>query len=293
MPFSMPWLPRRWRRPRELPAQTWQQTVQALPFLRALSPQEQQRLETLVQHFLLEKEFQGAHGLQVSDAMALSVAAQACLPLLHMRPPSGQRDKEGLKVLDWYGDFVGIVIQPGAAIAPRRRHGADGVVHQYAEILAGEAMDKGPVMLSWEDVARAADLAESGSNLVIHEFAHKIDMRGMPAGGTPDGAPMLHGGLWHTSSAREASEHWRSTMLAAYQHHKEALSLAQRFGGPVPWLDDYAATDPAEFFAVTCEAYFVARTQLGQEYPELLALFDGFFHPDLAPANPFTAAAAP
>lgn len=289
MPFSLPWLPRRWRRPRDLPADTWPQTVQALPFLRELSPQELRRLQTLVRHFLLEKEFQGAHGLQVSDAMALSVAAQACLPLLHMRPPSGQRDKDGLKVLDWYGDFVGIVIQPGAAIAPRKRHGPDGVVHQYAEVLAGEAMDKGPVMFSWEDIARAADAAEQGSNLVIHEFAHKIDMRGMPAGGTPDGAPLLHAGLWGTSSTRQASEHWRTTMLSAYQRHKEALSLAERFGGPVPWLDDYAATDPAEFFAVTCEAYFVARARFGQEHPELLVLFDGFFRPDQAPASTLTA----
>lgn len=293
MPFSLPWLPRRWRRPRELPTGTWQQTVLALPFLRALSPDELRHLQTLVRHFLLEKEFQGAHGLQISDAMALSVAAQACLPLLHMRPPSGQRDDGGLKALDWYGDFVGIVIQPGAAIAPRKRHGPDGVVHQYAEVLAGEAMDKGPVMLSWEDVARAAETSEQGSNLVIHEFAHKIDMRGMPAGGTPDGAPLLHEGLWGTSSARAAGEHWRTTMLHAYQRYREALSMAERFGGPTPWLDSYAATDPAEFFAVTCEAYFVARTRFSQEHPELRVLFDGFFCPDLPPASAFTASAAP
>lgn len=274
------WLPRRWRQLPALPARLWYSTVHAHPFLRNLSRSEQDRLQTLCSHFLLEKEFHGAHGLTVSDAMALTIAAQACLPLLHMRPPSGHARAHPLHVLDWYDDFVGIVIQPGAAVARRKRADPSGVMHQYDEVLAGEAMDRGPVMLSWEDVVRAPLTVPEGANLVIHEFAHKIDMRGMAAGQHPDGAPALAAGLWGTATAEQARQHWHSQMSDAYGRFREALALAERFGGEPPWLDPYAATDPAEFFAVTCEAYFVNRERFGHEFPELLGLYDGFFRPD-------------
>jgi MtfA peptidase len=276
-PLLQQWLPRRWRRPVVPPPGLWQAVVAQHPFLSRLTDGEQQRLLLLSGHFLQEKEFHGAHGLDITDAMALSVAAQACLPLLHMRPPSGQRSGDRLQVLDWYDDFVGIVIQPGAALARRRRADPAGVVHHYDEALAGEAMDRGPIMLSWEDVARAPTEAERGSNLVIHEFVHKIDMRGMQAGGSPDGAPALIGKWWGLRSEARAREHWRTTMSDAYDRFREQVSLAERFGGEAPWLDAYAATDPAEFFSVTSEAYFVARPAFEQWFPELLALYDGFY----------------
>lgn len=274
------WLPRRWRAEPALPDALWSDTVAHHPFLAALPDADRQRLRQLCGHFLLEKEFYGAHDLAVTDAMALTIAAQACLPLLHMRPPAGRPTTDPLKVLDWYDDFVGIVIQPGAAVARRRVADAHGVVHHYEEVLAGEAMDRGPVMLSWQDVHRAPALADQGSNVVIHEFVHKIDMRGMQIGDSPDGAPALVAGLWGTGSNAQAREHWHNTMTRAYGHFRENLALYERFGGDKPWLDDYAATHPAEFFAVTCEAYFVNRERFALEFPELLALFDGFFRPD-------------
>jgi Mlc titration factor MtfA (ptsG expression regulator) len=172
------------------------------------------------------------------------------------------------------------VVQPGAALARRRVADASGVVHHYDEVLAGEAMDRGPIMLSWQEVRQAPDAADTGNNVVIHEFVHKIDMRGMHAGGSPDGAPALVAGLWGTRSDDQALEHWRRTMSQAYDHFRESVSMAERFGAERPWLDDYAATNPAEFFAVTCEAYFVSRGRFGQEFPELLVLYDGFFRPD-------------
>lgn len=274
------WLPRRWRAEPQLPEATWSGILESHPFLANLSGPDRIRLRQLSGHFLMEKEFHGAHGLVVTDHMALAIAAQACLPLLHIRPPAGHFTSNPLDALTWYDDFVGIVVQPGAALARRRVADSSGVVHHYDEVLAGEAMDRGPVMLSWQEVSQAPVAAGSGSNVVIHEFVHKIDMRGMHAGGNPDGAPALVAGLWGTLSNAQAREHWRHTMTQAYSHFRESVSLAERFGAERPWLDDYAATNPAEFFAVTCEAYFVSRDRFGQDFPTLLALYDGFFRPD-------------
>lgn len=268
-------LPRAWRRPPDLPERLWQHTIRRHPFLAPLTQAEQDRLRQLSAHFLTEKEFHGANGLRITDAMALAVAAQACLPLLHMAPPG--RSSRPLAVLDWYHDFVGIVIQPGAAIALREITDASGVVHRYREVLAGEAMDRGPVMLSWEDVNGAPEAAAFGHNVVIHEFAHKLDMRHMSPGEHPDGAPPLPAHFAGFVDARQARDHWRQTMSDAYERFREAVAMAERFGADRPWLDAYGATDPAEFFAVSCEAYFVNRRRFEQDFPDVVALYDAFF----------------
>lgn len=270
------WLPRHWRSAPPIEQPLWRSVITALPFVAALSAHEQGRLRTLCAHFLQEKEFHGAHGLVITDRMALNIAAQACLPLLRMRCANGKVPQEEAQRLDWYADFVGIVVQPGAAVAQREVTDGVGVVHRYREVLAGEAMDRGPVMLSWDEVGRAAALAPLGKNVVIHEFAHKLDMRGMSHGEHPDGAPPLPPGFLGLSGDA-ARQHWRHTMQNAYADFKEAVALAERFGGEPPWLDDYAATHPAEFFAVTCEAYFVQRERFAQELPILLSLYDGLF----------------
>ncbi|MDO9434355.1 zinc-dependent peptidase [Hydrogenophaga sp.] len=273
------WLPRSLRRPAPIPDALWRQTLATHPFLAALAADAQHRLRSLCTHFLLEKEFHAANGLVLTDAMALAIAAQACLPLLHMHGVSGEPVRDPLKLLDWYGDFVGIVVQPGAVVARRKTTDGAGVVHQYDEVLAGEAMDRGPLMLSWEDVANAGELAHRGHNVVIHEFVHKLDMHGMQIGDAPDGAPPLPAGFMGMPSAAAARGIWRQTMQANYDRFREAVAMAERFGGEVPWLDDYAAKDAAEFFAVTCEAYFVNRARFEVEFPELMPLYDGFFHP--------------
>ncbi len=275
-------LPRSLRQPTPVPDALWQSTLAAHPFLSTLNSTEQDRLRQLCTHFLAEKEFHGANGLVLSDAMALAIAAQACLPLLHMHGTSGDAVRDPLKLLDWYGDFVGIVVQPGAVVARRKTTDAAGVVHHYDEVLAGEAMDRGPLMLSWEEVAHASAAAESGSNVVIHEFVHKMDMRGISLGEHPDGAPPLPKGFLGTRAASEARQLWRDTMQTAFDAFREAVAMAERFGAERPWLDDYAAKDPAEFFAVTCEAYFVNRERFAQEFPTLVALYDGFFRPTAA-----------
>jgi Mlc titration factor MtfA (ptsG expression regulator) len=175
--------------------------------------------------------------------------------------------------LAWYDDFVGIVVHPGEVLARRTVTDEHGVVHHYDEVLAGEAMEGGPVMLNWSDVDSAGKTAEQGYNVVIHEFIHKIDMRD----GAPDGCPPLP-----TRSAREA---WMAVMQAEYQAFREKVIIAERFGGEATWLDTYGATGIDEFFAVACEAYFVNRQRFEAEFPALVPLLDSFFFPNGAAAS--------
>ncbi|MDB5967052.1 MAG: hypothetical protein JWQ72_3552 [Polaromonas sp.] len=258
------WLSRMWRRWRPVgaavPDALWEQTLAHYPFLAALPAQERAVLRALAARFLAQKEFSGAHGLVISDDIALAIAAQACLPVLHL----------GLK---YYDDFRGIVVHPGAMVARREVVDAAGVVHSYSEVLAGEAMERGPVTLSWQDVSEAGMSAEQGYNVVIHEFVHKLDMRD----GAPNGCPPL--------PSREARAAWQAAMQPAYTGFREAVVMAERFGGDTPWLDAYGATSPAEFFAVAAEAYFVNRARFSQDFAGLTLLFDGFFGPHQAAAQ--------
>ena len=240
--------------PKAIPEALWQHTLKRYPFLARLSAADRQALRALVGRFLQRKEFTGAHGLSVTDEMAVAIAAQACLPVLRLG-------------LGWYDDFTGIVVHPGAMLARRKTTDSAGVVHDYKEALLGEAMHGGPVTLSWQDVAASGSLAERGHNVVIHEFIHKIDMRG----GAADGCPPL--------PSRAAHAAWHDTMQPAYDRFCEQVAMAERFGGHPPWLDAYGATAPAEFFAVACEAYFVNRERFTEDFAPLTALFDRFFRP--------------
>ena len=269
---AFPLLQRAWNRLRasvapvpDISAALWLNTLGQYPFLAALTLPEQAKLRALAALFLQRKEFTGAHGLEVTDAMAVAIAAQACLPLLHLGAP---RD-----ALAWYDDFVGIVVHPGDALARRTATDEAGVVHHYHEVLLGEAMERGPVMLSWQAVQDAAHHSQRGANVVVHEFVHKMDMRNGPA----DGYPPLPAGFMGSTSARAARAAWHDAWAPAYAHFRERVIIAERFGGERPWLDAYGATAPAEFFAVACEAYFVNRPRFAQEFPALLPLLDGFF----------------
>ena len=256
------WLARLLRRYRAdastIPEALWQQTLASYPFLARLSEPDRLQLKHLSSLFLASKEFSGAHKLVVTDGMALAIAAQACLPVLHLG-------------ISYYDEFKGIVLHPGPMLARRIARDAAGVVHGYSEALTGEAMEGGPVTLSWQDAAATGESAESmarGYNVVIHEFVHKLDMHSA-AGGIANGCPPL--------PSRGAKAHWQTTMQAAYAAFKEKLAMAERFGGEPPWLDAYGATSPAEFFAVASEAYFVNREQFEHEFSDLTLLFDGFY----------------
>jgi Mlc titration factor MtfA (ptsG expression regulator) len=140
-------------------------------------------------------------------------------------------------------------------------------------------MDQGPVMLNWHDVAGSDASASEGYNLVIHEFAHKLDLRD----GLDDGCPPLPRGFLGTATSGQARAAWLAVLQPAYEGFCDQLSIAQRFGGSVPWMDAYGAESLPEFFAVTCEAYFVQRERFAQEFPTLPALFDAFFRPGQIP----------
>lgn len=253
---------RRWREDRAcrrhaIPDALWQRTLARYPFLGWRSAGQLIRLRRLATLFLAHKEFSGAHGLVVTDEMAVAVAAQAVLPILNL--------DGGLTL---YEGFVGIVMHRDAVMAPREVMDDDGVVHEYEEELAGEVMPQGPVMLSWHDVEAAAETsghADWAYNVTIHEFAHVIDM----VDGAADGMPPL--------PDRTARQHWITVMDAAY-----ADFCAQVDAQGQTAIDPYAATSIEEFFAVTVESFYVQPRELRQAAPSVYRLFTDYFHDDPA-----------
>jgi len=246
------WLRKRSIAAREIPDALWLAVLAHYPFLARRQDEDIERLRVLAGQFLATKEFNGANGFEITDEVALSIAAQAVLPVLHLG-------------LQWYDDFVGIVVHRDEVVAKRTSVDETGVVHDWEEVISGEAMDRGPVMLSWHDVSSAGDRAREGYNVVIHEFVHKIDMRD----GKPDGCPPLRSG-----AARKA---WLAVMQREYEAFREKTIIAERFGGEQTWLDPYGAAAIDEFFAVASEAYFVASERFREEHAKLAILFDGFF----------------
>lgn len=253
------------RRPAPIPEPMWRALLERHPFLLRHGADSSAALRQLTAGFLADKEFQGAGGLQVTDEMALAIAAQACLPLVGVAGP--------LQGLAWYRDFVGIVVHPDAVRARREWTDDLGVVHQWNEELSGEAMDQGPVMLSWADVADAPASAADGYNVVVHEFIHKMDL----GDGASDGCPPLPPGFMGTGSARAARQLWLGRLQAAFEDFSDRLSVHERFGGPAVWLDAYGASAIDEFFAVAAEAYFVNPERFALELPTLSGMFDAFF----------------
>jgi MtfA peptidase len=241
----------------------WHSSLAALPFIAQLPANDLARLRELSSLFLSGKEFSGAQGFEVSDAHAVMVALQACLPILYIAPP----DRPDL-ALQWYDSFVGIVLHAGEVRAQREWIDEDGIAHSGSEDLTGEILEGGPLMLSWSDVQAAGQLASKAYNVVIHEFIHVMDLRD----GQADGCPPM---------PRDQRREWLTTLQFEYERFKEASEAWQRFGratgSPEPLLDPYGSEAIDEFFAVAAEAYFVQREAFGQQHPKLLALFDGFF----------------
>lgn len=239
-------------RQRPIPEPLWLLTLARFPFLGWRSKADLAELRRLATLFLARKEFCGAHGFQVSDEMAVAVAAQACLPVLRLG-------------LDLYDGFVGIVMHRDEVIARREVTDEVGVVHRYDELLAGEAMDGGPVMLSWRDVSQAGESAGLAYNVVVHEFVHVLDL----LDGQADGTPPL--------PSRAQREHWIATMEEAYTALCDEVDA-----GHATFLDPYGTEGPDEFFAVAAEAFFVAPRTLTRENPPLYQLLSDYFRQDPA-----------
>jgi hypothetical protein len=237
---------------RAIPEPLWQLTLARLPFLARLDAADQAELRRLSSLFLDSKEFTGAHGLQVTDDMAVAIAAQACLPVLRF----------GLRP---YDGFVGIVVQPDEVKVRRKVVDEDGIVHEYDDVLAGEAMEGGPVMLSWHDVSESGASAEWGYNVVVHEFAHVLDM----GDGVADGIPPLAGAT--------ERQRWQAVLGADYEAFCQRVDAEEDTA-----LDPYGADSPEEFFAVASEAFFVAPVELRMEHPALYELLAGYYCQDPA-----------
>lgn len=229
-----------------IPDTLWAQTLATLPFLAALAVDEQKHLKTLVEHFLAEKEFSAVGGLELSDEICVAIAAQGCLPILEL----------GLAA---YRDWVGIVVYPDEFVVARRIEDADGVVHEFDDVLSGEAWEGGPLIISWHD----AQMAGTGYNVVIHEFAHKLDM----LNGEADGIPALHSGL--------TAESWDAVFISAYEDFCQRVDA-----GEETIIDPYASEDPAEFFAVLSENFFELPAVVNREYPALYALLRSYYRQD-------------
>lgn len=243
---------RNWRRRRVLrehavDSALWRRVAHSLPFLDGLDDAGQRRLRELALLFLAEKQFAGARGFELTDQMRLSIALQACLPILNLG-------------LDWYDGWVGIVVYAGDFRLKRSETDEAGVVHEWDDELAGESMPGGPVVLSWDATLASHDPDDDDlMNIVIHEFAHKLDMRN----GAADGLPPLHSGM--------SRERWRAVFDAAYRHFCDAVDR-----GKETFIDPYAAEHPSEFFAVVSEVFFEWPHELKADYPkvyEQLALF--------------------
>ncbi|OVZ62148.1 hypothetical protein CDO44_04660 [Pigmentiphaga sp. NML080357] len=248
----------------------WTQTLASHAFLARLTADERDALRARVAWFLASKAMTGAAGQVLTDPIRLSIAVQACLPILNLDP--------GL-----YEGWSEIIVYPGGFLIPRTDVDEDGVVHEYVEEAAGEAWDGGPVVLSWEDAGPGEDRPQ-GFNVVIHEFAHKLDLQH----GEADGMPSLHAHpdikprLW-----RSVLERSFDALLAQLEAIEAAIppDVDPESEEADPWyarlpLDPYAATDEAEFFAVSSEAFFVHPAPLLQAMPEWYALLARYYRQD-------------
>ena len=252
----MGWL-RNWRRRRivaryPLAPRLWRHVRARLPLLWGLSDEEEERLKAMAVVFLAEKQFSAVRGTVLSDADRLSIALQACLPVLELG-------------LDWYDGWVGIVVHPADFAVRRTETDEDGVVHEWDDALAGESWPGGPVVLSWDALDDAGSVADGGANVVIHEFAPKLDMMD----GTVAGVPPL--------ASPQARKAWRGVLDTELARFRAAVDA-----GEETFLDPYAAEHEAEFFAVASEAFFESPNALRAEFPRLYALFRDFYRQDPA-----------
>ena len=229
----------------------WPEAVAGWPLLAQYQPEVQAQLRDMALRFVVRKHIIGGAGFAVTDLMRLRVAAQAVVPVLGLG-------------LDWYQDWNAVVLYEGAFIPHHEWEDENGIVHAGDMPLSGEAWPHGPVILSWEDVLASDDPEHAGYDVVIHEMAHKLDMRG--AGGA-NGAPPLHRGM--------EAQRWHDVMQQAW----DSLSAAEAEGRELP-LDPYGLEDAGEFFAVLSECFFSAPHHVQDVWPEAYAQLRAFYRQD-------------
>ena len=223
----------------------------AVPLYHALPTPLREQLHGHMQGFLAEKRFVGCNGLQVDTPMRLTIAAQACLLLLNRES-------------DYFPGFTSVLLYPESFVVPVVKR--DGALEtRDTEVRSGESWQRGPVILSWADICGGTTLAGDGHNVVLHEFAHKLDEEN----GAMDGVPALANDL--------AQSAWIEVLGREY----ELLRLRARNATDIV-LDDYGATSPAEFFAVATEAFFERGRDLSARHARLYETLRGYFQLDPA-----------
>lgn len=219
-----------------------------------LAAEDREELQGHIQVFLAEKYFEGCGGLQLTEEMKVTIAAQACVLLLH-------RDT------DYYPRLVTILVYPNAYIARGAEQRGGGVVEEGESIRLGEAWMGGVAVVSWEDVVHGASDVHDGVNVVLHEFAHLLDFEDGSADGTP---PLAHPGDYAS---------WVRVLDHEYHQLQRDAAL-----GRASVLDPYGATNPAEFFAVATECFFENPVPLRRGHPELYEELKKYYRQD--PAQP-------
>jgi Mlc titration factor MtfA (ptsG expression regulator) len=208
-----------------------------------------EQLQRLVKHFLHEKTFVGCAGLEVTEEMRVTIAAQACLLLLN-------------RTTEVYPGLHAVLVYPGAFLVPRKQVDG-GVVTETRQDLLGESWGDGRVILSWDHVRRAGHDPEGAQNVVLHEFAHQLDSES----GSTNGAPLL--------GSAERYQRWSETLARDF-----AQLQRDTWWGYRDVLDPYGASSPAEFFAVATESFFEQPHALAARHPELYAEFGRYFRVD-------------
>lgn len=225
----------------------WSQLLSRSPLFDRLAGADRVRLREHCGHFLARKRFSAAGGHALDEGQCLAIAALACLPVLHLG-------------IDWLDGWRDVIVYPGGFRVRREHHDEHtGVVTEGDDELIGEAWERGPVILSWSDVAADLDDPFSGLNVVIHEIAHKLDM----LDGAMNGVPRLPSSI--------ARDDWIATMQAEYD-----AFVARVDDGVDSRIDAYAAESPEEFFAVLSELHFSCPTLLRDEMPALARLLQRF-----------------
>ena len=242
----------------------WNRATVDYQFVRRLTVEENRRLRLIASDFLARKIIIGAAGLEIDDLIRIQIAAQACILILELDA-------------DYYDGWREIIVYPGQFAKTHDVVDEFGVVHTTRDPLAGEAWLGGPVVLSHADLAHTENAVDRGDgyNVVIHEFAHKLDM----LNGEANGYPPLHRGM--------SKETWKRTFLAAYlafcKQVDEADALARRDGGraldAIP-IDPYAAQNPAEFFAVISEVFFEMPDAVHDAFPAVYQQLKAFYKQD-------------
>lgn len=234
---------------------TWAATLtRNIAHYRWLDESEKTRLHQLVQVFVAEKYFEAFAGLELDDEIRVTVAGQACLLVLGLEHEL-YRNVETIYVYP-------TTVVPVRAVDPFFQHPT--LVSDVMPVL-GEAHHRGPVVLAWDAVKRGGRHPERGHNLVVHEFAHKLDM----LDGSVDGVPPLE--------SKEQYEEWRRVCLREYAQLERRVESGQS-----TLLDAYGLVNPGEFFAVVSEAFFDQPMELEQRHPDLYAVLQGFYRQDTA-----------